>query len=47
MVKEDVTLEQVMQTKVFSADAHTKGDTLADVVTVGKALELHVSRYWE
>mgnify|MGYP000751577788 CR=1 FL=1 len=41
--------ESFMERLVFNADNHTKDpDTsLRDIVTVEKALELHISRFWE
>jgi hypothetical protein len=42
-------LKEIMDTRLFDADLHNKEpeESLRHLVTVGKALELHTSRYWE
>ena len=42
-------LKEIMDSRLFDADLHNTEpeESLRKLVTIGKALELHTSRYWE
>lgn len=42
-----MSFKEIMEEQLFDADKHTKNESIRQWVTVEKAIELHVSMYWE